>query len=551
MGAPQMESAAGLPRRSPRTGRLLGLLVACWWISASSLAAQIRVGLVLPFENNTKDATLDWIGESFAETLTSDLASPRLLMIDRRERAAAFDQLGMPASSILSDATIYKVADAVDASRVVLGRYELKNNVFIATAQVLDMDSPSLSKSFTESGLFGTLLDIESGLAWQLQQFLRPNYPLSKEEYLAERKAPRIEAFENYVRGLMSKERSDQVRFFRTAQRLDAMYTKPAFELGMIYFHDKDYATSILWLSKLRRSDPDYLEASYFLGLAYLYQQRYEQSAAAFRVVEMELPLNEVYNNLGIALERLDRPGALQYFEKAAASNPADADYQFNLGFAQWKRSQFPEACGRFRKSLENSASQVTRAVYVECLKKIGRPEEAARQQQYLIAAQIPAAIKFENLERAKDTYDGSSFRQLRRVVELQEELKHTKLSPREHAEVHLEAAQDALKQNSERQAVDELEFAIDLDPENPRPYLELAEIHLKAGRLDAAAKSCDRALEADKSPEGYVLLARIYLAQGKPDEARAQIEDAFRLDPTNAAAASLQEEINARSTAR
>lgn len=520
-------------------------------ITGSNLFAQFRVGLVLPFENNSRDAKLDWISESFAETLASDLASPRFLMIDRRERATAFDKLGIPASNILSDATIYKVADVLDADQVILGHYEYKDNLFSASAQVLDMQGPSLSKTFTESGPLASLLELQTGLSWQVQQFLRPGFPLSKEEYLAERKAPRLDAFENYLRGLLAKDKGQQVRYFRAAQRLDPAFTKPAFELGMSYFQDHDYPTSVLWLSKLRRTDPDYLEANYFLGLAYLYQERYEPSAAAFRVVEQQLPLNEVYNNLGIALARQDRPGAVQYFEKAAQSNPADPDYQFNLGYALWQRGDFLQAGKHLHSALENANTPLWRALYIECLQKAGQKEEAQRQQQLLPASYVSGSLKFENLERPKDTYDGSSFRQLRRLVQLQEELKHSKLTLREHADVHYQGALAALEAGSERQAVDELEMVIDFDPEDARAYLQLAAIHLKAGRLEDAMKSAERALEWDKTPEGYVLLARIFLAQGKMGEAQARLDDATRLDPSNTAAASLQAEINLRSLPR
>src|SRR3970282_556442 len=99
--------------------------------------------------------------------------------------------------------------------------------------------------------------------------------------------------------------------------------------------------------------------------------------------------LNEVYNSLGIAMARQERPGALQYFEKAAQSEPADPDYQFNLGFALWKRGNFAEASEHFQAALENLEEPdmpVWRALYVECLRKIGEVEEANRQTRLLPA---------------------------------------------------------------------------------------------------------------------------------------------------------------------
>jgi tetratricopeptide (TPR) repeat protein len=102
-----------------------------------------------------------------------------------------------------------------------------------------------------------------------------------------------------------------------------------------------------------------------------------------------------------------------------------------------------------------------------------------------------------------------------------------------------------------ERQAVEELQLVIDYDPEDPRPYRDLATLHWKAGRLEEALKSATRALHWEQTPEGHLLLARIYVEQGKVEEARAQLDAAMRLDPNNTAAAALREELNARSLSR
>ncbi|MBI3894733.1 MAG: tetratricopeptide repeat protein [Acidobacteria bacterium] len=530
--------------------KVLRTFVILLFLGGTRLWAQLDVGIVLPFENNTRDPNLEWISESFVEVLSSNLASPRFLILGRRERAAAFDALGIPHTSILSVATVYKVAQELDTTKVIVGSYEYNNGVFQATAHVLDMDGPRISKKLIETGPLTELLALQTGLAWQIQQFLRPNLAISKGEYILDRKGPRLDAFENYLRGLLSSDRTQQIQYFRTAQRLDPGFTKPAFELGMIYFQNQDYPTSILWLSKLRRGESDYLEANYFLGLAYLYLEQYERSAAAFRVVAQRLPLNEVYNNLGIALMRQDRPGAVQYFEKAIQSEPDDPDYQFNLGYAYWKQKRFQEAIPYLAKALQSNANPASRAVYVQCLFQAGQKEESARQAQLL--RQSPEGIaadprKLEKLEHPKDNYDGVSFRQLLTLLQIQSEVKHFKLSLSEHVALHFQRAQELAKEGFEREAIEELQQAIDYDPEDPRSYQELAEIYFKSGRFEEALKAMNQSLQLEESTESYLLLARIYLGQGKLEDAEAQLNAALRLEPYNMEAATLREEINAK----
>src|SRR5579884_3495519 len=448
----------------------LRLVVFLIFLCGTSLFAQFDIGIVLPFENDTRDAQLDWIGESFVEVLSSDLASSRFMMLDRRERTAAFDSLGLPSTSILSDATIYKVAQALDVNKLVQGHYEYSNGVFTARARVLDMEGPHLSKEFTESGPLASLIQLQTGLAWQIMRYLRPGLPFSKSDFISSHPGPRLEAFENYLRGLISRGRADQIRYFRNALRLDPEFTNPAFELGMIYFHDRDYPTAVLWLSKLRRGDPEYLDANYFLGLAFLYQEQYERSAAAFRVVLQQLPLNEVYNNLGIALIRQDRPGAIGYFEKASQSDPSDPVYQFNYGYALWKRDSCAQAIPHLRKAVQGQTNRPAwRAVYMQCLKTTGQAEEAVRQEKLLQqqgASEWAMAkdTKLQNLERPKDNYDGASLRQLRMLIQVQTELKHAKLPLQEHVALHVQQGRTLLEEGYDREAAEQFQQAIDYD---------------------------------------------------------------------------------------
>jgi tetratricopeptide (TPR) repeat protein len=503
--------------------------------------SQVEVGVVLPFENESHDPKLDWVSESFVEVLSTHLNTSRLLVVDRRERNSAFDSMGIPSARILSNATIYKVAEALDTDRVVMGSYKYQEGTITASAQVLTMGGPSLSKPFTEQGPISNLLEVQTALAWHVQRFLQPDYPYTRAEYIADRGSlgnVKVDAFENYIRGLMAKERGAQVQYFRTADRLDPRFTKPAFELGLMYFKDRDYQTSTLWLTKLRRSDPDYLEANYFLGVAYLHLGQYDRSAAAFRIIEVALPLNEVYNNLGIALARRDQPGALQYFEKAHQSSPNDTDYQFNLGYTYWKRGECDKAVTELGALLEKMPAPVAvpgKAIYADCLKRLGREQESAT-----ILLSLPAGFnasdtsRFVNLERPKNTHDAVSFRQLTRLMQIQDELQHSKLTTPEHVELHFKLAMEDNAGGLEQEAIEQLQMVLDYDPQESRAYRELARIHFRAGRLEDASRMAARALQWNKTAENHALLAQIQLRQGRKLEALESAQEALKLDAGN-----------------
>ena len=152
--------------------RTLGALFFLTFLCNAAAWGQVEVALVFPFENNTRNPSLDWIGESFVEGLSTNLSTSRLMMLGRQERTTAFDSMGIPASNIVTNATIYKISQALDANKVILGNYDYSNGEFKAVAQVLSLPGPSLSKSFEETGPLANLLELQAGLAWQIRGFL-------------------------------------------------------------------------------------------------------------------------------------------------------------------------------------------------------------------------------------------------------------------------------------------------------------------------------------------------------------------------------------------
>src|ERR1700687_3589903 len=80
-------------------------------ISAVSIRAQSSdVVMVLPFENTSNRPEYNWVGESFADSLTELLSKPGLLVISSDERSLAYQRVGLPETMIPSRATSIKLA---------------------------------------------------------------------------------------------------------------------------------------------------------------------------------------------------------------------------------------------------------------------------------------------------------------------------------------------------------------------------------------------------------------------------------------------------------
>src|SRR5438128_4283852 len=93
-------------------------------VSAQTTSATDIV-LVLPFENVSNHPEYNWIGESFADSLSSLLNKPGMIVVTSDERAVAYQRLRLPLTVLPSRATAIKIARELKASMIVIGNYNV------------------------------------------------------------------------------------------------------------------------------------------------------------------------------------------------------------------------------------------------------------------------------------------------------------------------------------------------------------------------------------------------------------------------------------------
>jgi tetratricopeptide (TPR) repeat protein len=267
------------------------------------------------------------------------------------------------------------------------------------TARVLDLKHTRQSQPFIETGALEDLGAVQGRIAWQVLQVLAPKSAPSQANFLKERPAVRLDALENYVRGLLAAAPEQRQRFFLQAARLDEHYSQPCFQLGKGYWEKKDFKTAATWLERVARNDQHYLEAQFFVGLSRYYNNDFAGAQRAFETVAAAMPLNEVYNDLGAAQARVnDFTGAIASFRKALEGDSSDPDYHYNLGCALWRSGQPAAAIESFRNAAQRNASDS------EATTMLGR---------VLSSAAKPADPKTDERLRLKTNYDEDAYRQL------------------------------------------------------------------------------------------------------------------------------------------
>ena len=304
-------------------------------------ALRADTALVLSFFNHAKSTNLDWVGESIAQSVRDSLASEGILVLDREDRLEAYRRLSLRPGAELTHASILKIGVSLDASQVVYGFYEMlpadpanpqsKGSLRIS-ARILDVKHTRQGAVYSEVGALEDLGSLAVHLGWQTLQLLNPKAAPDEHEFMKARPPVRLDAVESYVRGLLSNTAEQRHRYFTQAARLDAHYSQPCFELGKIFWEKKDYKVAAGWLERVARSDPHYLEAQFFLGLCRFANGDFKGAEQSFQLVSAAVPLNEVYNDLGVVQAQLqDYTAAAASFRKALEGDDADPDYHFNL----------------------------------------------------------------------------------------------------------------------------------------------------------------------------------------------------------------------------
>jgi tetratricopeptide (TPR) repeat protein len=392
-------------------------------LALAAILARAETAAVLPFWNQADPTTagkLDWIGESIAEMVRDALSAHGVLGFDRTEIEDALHRLRLRDRVALSQASVIKLGEELDAEHVLFGNFQFtptptpgaSAGSLKISARILDRKRMRLGPEFVETGALEDLGTIEAHLAWRALMQLAPNAAPPESDFRTLRPPIRLDAEENYVRGILAQDPTQKEKFFLQAARLDARFAHPCYALGQIHYQRKEYRQAAEWLEKIPPDDIHFRAASFLLGLARFYSGDFPGAQKAFQTIVETVPLGEVYNNLGASESRRNLPQAIDDFRRAAGGDPSDSVYQFNLGYALWKKGDFVEAADHFRELLNRDPEDsVATLLLGRCLKKQGLHIGTAGTAH-------DADARLTGIERLKTNYDERAYRQLKAVLD-------------------------------------------------------------------------------------------------------------------------------------
>lgn len=520
---------------------ILGLLALALFagVTSGALAQQTaaatapihgRLLLALPFENRSSQTSLDWISESVPEVLNQRLASAGFLPISRTDRLYALDHLGLPPTFQPSRASQLRLAQTLDADYVITGIFRVDGNQLHATAQILDVSGLRLGPPIEAQADLVHLLDLLNGLAWQVARQLDPTYAVAEQTFLAASAKLRLDAFENYVRGLVEDSSTERIRHLKEAVRLSPDYYPAWLALGRAYFDNQQYELTYASLGKLPRTDPNALEAQFYRGLSFFFTGNYAKAEDAFAFITTLLPLPEVVNNQGVAASRHGGDGSA-LFEQAIAADSKDADYHFNLAVSFRRRNDTAGA----QKEIEQSLKL--------------RPNDSEAEAFATALKQEPSRLTPDNLplERIKRSYNEASFRQAAFEIEQMQSMRLTTMKPADRAATLAKEGNQYLGGGLILEAERQFQLAVQADPANVAALVGLAQVRERSGDDDGARKVAQDALKVQPNVTAYMVLARLDFKANKLGDAATEVSNALKVEPANSAARNMRQTLETK----
>jgi tetratricopeptide (TPR) repeat protein len=503
-------------------------------------AGKGRILLILPFDNRTNQPSLEWIREAAAEILSSRFTSAGFAPMRRADRVYALDHLGLPEGFQPSRASALKLAQTLDADSIIVGSYSTEGDSLEVEARVIDVPHLRISEAVSKRGPIRDLVAIFDSLSWKLTRVLDPDFSGSEETFVAAGRGVRLDAFEQYIRGITEPDQDERLRHLKQAVALNPAFGPAWMALGREDYAGQQYEDAADAFAKVGRNDPDALEAGFYRGLSLLFSGKYPQAEAAFQAVAAVLPLAEVLNNEGIAVSRQGKDGSAQ-FTAAETADPNQADYHFNLAVTLERKGQTAAALAELAQSLKLRPNDSE----AQELDKDWRQPAAVRAG---VDQDAGAAAMPDPLERIARTFDAVAFRQAAVMMDQIESARLAELTPHERAVNLAVQAKDYLDRGLLLEAERLYQSAVATDGSVADAHAGLADVRERSGDAASARKEAQTALELKPSAEAYLVLGRLDLADNHLDDAGKEAGEALKLDPASRSAQDLSRQVAGKS---
>ncbi len=353
-----------------------------------------------------------------ADALPRNLGLLSVPAVERTDLRRALEKLGIPGTPV-TRASAIRVAEALQASRLVTGSYKTEGEQVTLSLRLLDVERATLSAPLIATGPMARLPELLSGLAWDIALAGSTQPTSSRDEFLAREPPVPLEALRAYARALSVTDSAASAKLLRRALALRPAYDEARLALGRLQVATREYENAQESLARIPVGSRVGRSARFLEGVALLGLGRYAEASELYAALVAQNASAAALNNEGLALLRLGSasPRASSVLRRAIDAEKGALDLPFNLGFALLSEGQAEEAAFWIRGAVERDQADLrAQVVLVWALRAAGHEAEADGIWRKVVARSpsyesLSAADLTRRFERVRDA-EGPSVRE-------------------------------------------------------------------------------------------------------------------------------------------
>lgn len=321
------------------------IFLALTWFASIASAAEKPLVIVFPLEGLSTAASLQWLGEGIAESVSDQLEGREIKSMGRSERAKLVENLDLPPGAPLSRASMIRVAQRAGADMIIVGAYSGKEQNLKVSLRALNIKTLKLSGEMVANGPVSALPQMENELAWLVLINNGFDKSFSREKFQERiRKIPNP-AYASYLRSFEGSNEAEQLRQLQNAVQSYRDFPEAQFRLGRIYFRKGNCAGAATHLQLGRNAKGTQVEGDFMRGTCYLQNDQPLQAIQSFwRLLQISRPY-EALNNIGVAyLRKGDLALASNSLQEAKTLARTDPTVSLNLALVKHMQANDPGA---------------------------------------------------------------------------------------------------------------------------------------------------------------------------------------------------------------
>jgi TolB-like protein len=199
-------------------------------IAPRPISAGAQRVAVMPFENTTKDSSLDWLSMGIPETITNDLLAIKgIALIERLQLRKVMNEQALQLTGAIDEATAIEVGKLTGADVLVVGAFQKQAQMVRLTARFVNVQTGGILQTAKATGTLDDIFNLQDQIVRDLLKNMNIELKQNELEQLAEKPTESLEAYQHFGQGSLLQARKDYQGALEELQKASA--ADPEFSL--------------------------------------------------------------------------------------------------------------------------------------------------------------------------------------------------------------------------------------------------------------------------------------------------------------------------------